>query len=793
MARTKTWAKKVLEALGTESSVDWPTQLKGLTGTRKAAQDRILGQLDLGARHTLLRAVLAARGYRPDNRVTDTSKFHDVMLRYYVDNPDKLTDLDNWSSKYLKAPHFKPSPSDDQRVPLASLIKTKKGMLRNPVASMYRTMRGNAFLNESKDLVGRLYDTWDPQVSTLLSKLVKNDYIKYDPLSGTVLIPRNVIRQIDPYYEKYQETLSTLADAAYNESDRALGSGIIDRILNGAATSPEDKRYVEMAKDLVKAQIRANMHQFDDEVPMEERERLIAQNEELLNAEPDADSLARALTLALVGSGSIKSNETIDPDTLALTANGHATARHKLASVFSEKGLRSLLNNPKRAAKLSQVLEFLEDKWLDIVSGDTNMRWHPGDRRNNPEDRALAPFAEVIPNYDALGRYASPGGNWKTMQELQSLNNYDTLRRRLVDNKRQAELNREQARTRVLQYIQEHPELRALAEQNALEEAARRGRAGVRGIGYTPNAEDEEEQALLQRVPSGNYSTKVKNILANPRLAELAERPYQYSKEIQAVVTIPTTNQTPWRLARNRRDLYNRSLNHNICVGVPVHGYHDQILQKKSLIFLHGVDEDTASETGEISLWINPATHVIVKAYVHQVHGMNNASGTKAATNDLEQIAQQLIGKNISDANNVVEQHDIVYKEEDDRAQDPAAVFHDAVDDYAVDHGFNADDVLPDEAYDHAHRHMMNLGYHVDDDGNYLAPNDPRYNDWDEDGNRIEREDEGELDDDDPGYVGGGYVEPLGNPAYQRLLELLLEDGMTKPATHITASIIRRF
>jgi hypothetical protein len=110
-----------------------------------------------------------------------------------------------------------------------------------------------------------------------------------------------------------------------------------------------------------------------------------------------------------------------------------------------------------------------------------------------------------------------------------------------------------------------------------------------------------------------------------------------------------------------------------------------------------------------------------------------------------------------------------------------------------MDHG---DDYDVDEAHNYAQDRMQDAGYHMDDDGNYIAQGDPRYDDWDEWGNPAGYDYEADgvdFDEDDEGYAEGGFVEPTANPAYRRLLELLLEDGMTTPLKHAVSLATRRF
>jgi hypothetical protein len=700
MARSSNkWIKQLIDNLPARfdsTRENWERLSLLADGPR--GQQRALSALSQEATRAVIEEALELAGFKqPEDPVA--KKFHNVLLDYYVDNTNRLPNLYEWSKKYHKSPNFAPLP--EQRESLDSILQTKKGTLRNPIHSLYRLLRGNANLNESKDFISVFPSIHDSQVSTALNKLYKHGYIKYDPESGVTLIPRDTIRRIDPYYTNYQDTFNALHKAI----DDDYRAAVLGEDPN--TESAQGKKYRELAKAFAQDKMRRNMPRIAEDLPMEERERLFAEQQERLQNidEYDIDdSLIQMRNLAYLRDF---------PGQWYWQGNTN-NPMMRLASMFSEKGLRSLLNNPKRLLKIAQINELLDDKWDDITASRDTTAWHPTQGDGVPRETFYnIPYQDAI----QLERVEIPGGPWKN-GDLQSLNNYDTFRRQLEDRKRTIERNKVQARDRIVQYIEAHPELQQLAEQNAREQQRLRD---MRGIGYTPNREDEEEERIIRslgnKLIGSNYSAIAKTLLDHPRLAELAERPYQYGKELQDSVN---GAETPWRLANNRRELYDRSLHHNICIGMPVMAYHDKALAKKSLLFFSGEHTDAESEAGEIALYIDPKTHKIAKADVIQVHGLHNAPGKKESTSDLQTIADTLVGKRVDDTDDVVEQKDIEYKEEQQ------------------------------------------------------AP------------------EEDEFDENDEGYVEGGFVEPTANPAYRRLLELLLEDGMTKPSKHVVSLASRR-
>jgi hypothetical protein len=801
MARgTKAWLEQLLNILAVDNDPDddypgkhwdkesyrsqWSDRLKQLnTGT--AGQDATLRALTETDRRRLLDGILQIAQFSVPQDDIYSQKMHDAVLNRYVDYvPEELPDLYKWSKQYGKSAHLRSGQQEQDRASLESLLKTKTGKIRNPIQSLYRFVRGNAYLNQSKDLIGIMSDrVWDPQITTALTKLAKHGHIRHDPKTGTILFPRDTIRQIDPYYEKYQETLGALSNVANNDYIELYKQMADDKF--DERKSP----YNDMINELARDQVRRNLQQIPEDAPIEERERILAEQQNELNQTllpPDYRNTAQAL--ANYNSGlAIESGKKLLVDSFG--------PRVKLASVFSEKGLRSLLNHPKRALRLAQINEMLDDNWNDIIAPGHEYLWHPGWQGRNAQDRHIDDAINAIPreDYSQIARIQEPSGPWKR-GELNSLNNYDTLRRTLAENKRQVVRRGEEIRAQITQYIAAHPEIQdriaANNEQRLLED--------IRGIGYTPTAEDKEEQDLLSRVPSGNYQKKIANILKNPRLVQLAERPYHYSKDMLSAIP----SDSPWRLAKNRRDLYDRSLNHSICVGVPQYSYHNNVQAKKSLIFFSGEHTDLESETGELALYIDPKTKKIKKVTIEQVHGVNNRSGSSEGIAALRAIAKQLPGKSVEDINNVVEQKGIEYKEQRPADEDLEELYNDYLnregmaaglpDHWQIGEHIQEDDNVLGEIFQAAAVRMQLAGYHQDDDGNWLRPGDPRYDDWDAEGNRIVQ-DEGEFDENDPGYSGGGFVEPLNNPAYMRLLELLLDGGVTKPSEHIRSLVTRRF
>jgi hypothetical protein len=809
MARgSNKWLEQIIDKLSTrfnEPRDEWYQRIRHLNAGYRG-QSIALNNLDPAQRIALLEAALDLAGFQQSEDI-HAKKFHDTLLKYHSYNSEALPDITKWAKLYHKSPHFAPTP--ENRVPLDQIVKTNKGTIRNPIHSLYRYLRGNAMLNESKDFISVLpLRLWDPQVTTALTKLSKNNHVKYDPKTGAILIPRDTIRQIDPYYEIYNKTLTELIKTINEDhSDAVLGE-----IINGQQpTSERGKKYRELAKAFTQDQMRRNMPRIAEDLPMEERERLFAEQQARIQNISDED-IANGLQ-------QMRNHAYFNEIANSWPPVNSNSNRMKLASMFSEKGLRSLLNNPKRLLKVAQINELLEDKWNEITVPDRTWNYYPGH-----EDREVIPYDiyHVLPD-DVDHAVHEPGGYWKR-GDLQSLNNYDTFRRQLEDRERTIARNTEQARERIIQYIAAHPELQQIADQNAANRQQQRRLTDMRGIGYTRNAEDKEEEDLIKSMGNaliGNYRTVAKTLMDHPRLAELAKRPYKYSKGIMdAIGEAPITlDEYPgWRLAENRHELYERSYEHNICIGMPIMQYHDKALSKKSLLFFSGDHTDPESEAGEIALYIDPKTHKIIKTDIVQVHGFGNKPGSKVGTQNLKYIADTLVGKSVDDTNNIVEEEGVEYKEEHDPALpapqqqalpapqqaagggliDPENQYHALVQEYADDHNYDGDmaDYFDDEAFNWAHRQMGYLGYHLDDDGNYLVPGDPGYNDFDEDGNRVNgggEFDEEDFDEDDEGYAEGGFVEPTGNPAYRRLLELLLEDGMTKPSAHIKSLMTRRF
>jgi hypothetical protein len=705
MARgSKKWLDQLIDKLSTRfntSKENW-TGLSLLNNGARG-QRTVFSEYNSADKLAILEAVLELAGFQPSEDQT-TNKFHNALLDYHANAINhSLPDLFKWSKMYHKSPHFIGAP--ENRIPLDQIIKTKKGTIRNPVHSLYRLLRGNAKLNESKDFISLLPSIYDAQVTTALNKLSKQGYVKHDPKSGFTLIPRDIIRQIDPYYERYHETLNALKQASSEDYAELYHASRAED--ESGELTPEIKqaraKYTPLAKAFIQDQLRRNMPRIAEDIPLEERNRLFAAQQDRLQNLSNRDIEDGIIALY---------NRSFKAQRADSWPINQANAVMRLASMFSEKGLRGLLNNPKRALKLAQINELLEDKWDEINDREGRYHWRPP--QNDPlisRDMFYAiPYGAVDSNVH------EPAGPWKE-GDLQSLNNYDAFRRQLEDRKRTIARNKTQARERVLQYIAAHPELQQIAERNNADRQRRLQLQNMRGIGYTPNAEDQEEEQIINglgRQLRGNYSEIAKTLLNQPRLVELAERPYQYSKGLLASVNDAGT---PWQLAKNRRDLYDRSLYHNICIGMPLMEYHDKALAKKSLLFFSGEHTDPESEAGEIALYIDPKTHKIIKTDVVQVHGIHNAPGSELGTQNLKYIADALVGKSIDDTDNAIEDAGIAYTDEQ----------------------------------------------------------------------------EGEFDEDDEGYAEGGFVEPTANPAYRRLLELLLEDGMTKPSRHVQSLLTRRF
>jgi hypothetical protein len=84
------------------------------------------------------------------------------------------------------------------------------GTPKADLLSLYRYVRGNARIDEDGDLVARVWP--DYAATPLINKWVKEGLIRHDDRSGIWVIPKNLLKKMDPYHKDYNATFNSFYD-----------------------------------------------------------------------------------------------------------------------------------------------------------------------------------------------------------------------------------------------------------------------------------------------------------------------------------------------------------------------------------------------------------------------------------------------------------------------------------------------------------------------------------------------------------------------------------------------------
>jgi hypothetical protein len=91
----------------------------------------------------------------------------------------------------------------------------KKGKPKQAILRLYKLLRGNGYIDKDGDLIAQQSEwAFSPTASHLsdIKKAVKEGLIQYDDRSGVYILPRNVVKKLDPYYKDYNQTVNEIFD-----------------------------------------------------------------------------------------------------------------------------------------------------------------------------------------------------------------------------------------------------------------------------------------------------------------------------------------------------------------------------------------------------------------------------------------------------------------------------------------------------------------------------------------------------------------------------------------------------
>jgi hypothetical protein len=91
----------------------------------------------------------------------------------------------------------------------------KKGKPKQSIVRLYKLLRGNGYVDKDGDFIAQQsYHLYSPSASHAsdVRKFIKEGILQYDDRSGVYIIPKNVVKKIDPYYKEYSNTVNEIFD-----------------------------------------------------------------------------------------------------------------------------------------------------------------------------------------------------------------------------------------------------------------------------------------------------------------------------------------------------------------------------------------------------------------------------------------------------------------------------------------------------------------------------------------------------------------------------------------------------
>jgi hypothetical protein len=89
----------------------------------------------------------------------------------------------------------------------------KKGKPKQAILRLYKVLRGNGYIDEDGDLIAQLSE---PIFSSTyghasdLRKAAKEGILQFDTRSGVYILPKALVKKLDPYYKDYNQTVNSI-------------------------------------------------------------------------------------------------------------------------------------------------------------------------------------------------------------------------------------------------------------------------------------------------------------------------------------------------------------------------------------------------------------------------------------------------------------------------------------------------------------------------------------------------------------------------------------------------------
>jgi hypothetical protein len=102
--------------------------------------------------------------------------------------------------------------------PVDTPLFNKNGTPKMAIRELYSAMRGTGYIDKDGDLIAHYVSDFGPTASnqTFLRKAAKNGAIQYDERTDTYIMPKAIVKKLDPYYKDYNTSVQGL-QAKYKE------------------------------------------------------------------------------------------------------------------------------------------------------------------------------------------------------------------------------------------------------------------------------------------------------------------------------------------------------------------------------------------------------------------------------------------------------------------------------------------------------------------------------------------------------------------------------------------------
>jgi len=137
----------------------------------------------------------------------------------------------NALKKAIETGNFEGLPDEREKYTTSGSKNTtvhfdKKGNPKQPLKNVYRWLRGNAYVDEEGNVVGQTQAPFTYRTSLPYRNLIKDRVIVHTPDSRLTIIPREIVRKIDPYYKDYITSINEFLKDSDYESDSSLVQSI---------------------------------------------------------------------------------------------------------------------------------------------------------------------------------------------------------------------------------------------------------------------------------------------------------------------------------------------------------------------------------------------------------------------------------------------------------------------------------------------------------------------------------------------------------------------------------------